>query len=36
MAMLSGWDCAWTTSLMRVPVWSCLEKWPYLPKATTL
>jgi hypothetical protein len=23
VAMLSGWDCAWTTSLMRVP---CLER----------
>ena len=21
LAMLSGWDCTWTTSLMWVPVW---------------
>jgi hypothetical protein len=26
--MLSGWDCAWTTRLMRVPFCSGLAKWP--------
>jgi len=26
--MLSGWDCAWTTNLIRVPVWRSLAKWP--------
>jgi hypothetical protein len=36
LAMLSGWDCTWTTSLMRVPFWRGLAKWPCLPKATTL
>ena len=34
--MLSGWDCAWTTSLMRVPFCIGLAKWPCLPNATTL
>jgi len=32
VAMLSGWDCAWTTSLMRAPFWSGLAKWPCLPE----
>ncbi len=36
MAMFSGWDSAWTTSLTQVPVWRGLAKWPCLPKATTL
>jgi len=30
LAMLSGWDCAWTTSLMRVPVWRVLANVPLL------
>ncbi len=30
--MLSGWDCAWTTNLMRVPFWSGVAKWPWLAK----
>ena len=29
-------DCAWTTSLMRVPFYSGVAKWPCLPNATTL
>jgi hypothetical protein len=33
LAMLSGWDCAWTTSLMRVPTCRDLAKWPSLPQA---
>src|SRR5665213_1738416 len=32
VAVMSGCDCAWTTSLMRVPVWRGLAKWPCLPK----
>jgi hypothetical protein len=31
LAILSGWDCAWTTSLMRVPFWRLGEVALFTP-----